>query len=94
MRIPVKLRRQVRVTQFCTALSSGFVAKMKEAKDAVQEKVNSIFRVNFQNAKNKDCLANEQISAMSQVTVRGVSNVLVLYTGGTIGMIRCKGKWH
>ena len=27
-----------------------------------------------------------------QVTVRGVSNVLVLYTGGTIGMIRSGKK--
>ena len=43
MRIPVKLRRQVSVTQFCTALSSGLVAKMEEAKYAAQEKVNSIF---------------------------------------------------
>ena len=51
VRIPVKLRHQVRVTQFCTALSSGLVAKMEEAKYAVQEKVNSIFRVNFQNCQ-------------------------------------------
>ena len=89
MRIPVKLRRQVSVTQFCTAPSSGLVAKMEEAKYAAQEKVNSI---SF--ARNSDCLANEEISGISQVTVRGVSNVLVLYTGGTIGMIRCEGKWH
>ena len=47
VRIPVKLRRQVSVTQFCTAPSCGLVAKMEEAKYAVQDKVNSFLRVNF-----------------------------------------------